>query len=507
MIDDARIGMGCESVGRMKELPTSTLMAVRKKSDTHIVHKMLFFDRKTRRPRRAPAAAIGLAILGGLCTVTGVNAAAALKPYWYGLEYMAQYSPFHSLEGWKKTGKTVDITGVYILQTNGASDPTASLSAAMHASVKKVAGRANYTVPEMRFLGNYTYKLGSDGAIMPFGKTQSNEAGYSTSKRYDCGESKLGEWPCWPFIRASNSPRVVESAKQWLAGYERDADDEAGKLGIHVISEAKDSKNTLLDTCSNLVSSVPSAQEQWRKVWTPAIIQRLQVSENFGLTDLDIVHFGYLCAFESLANGGISPFCNLFRTWEHQYIEYDGDLDKYYEHSYGTNLAGSQGVGWVRELLSRLTRDRSYVEQDTTQVNHTIDSNADLFPLRHDSMMYADFTHDDQLLAVLTLLGFFEDGPLSTTLPCPMRTFVASKMVPFSGRLVVERIQGIFVEGWSQIMSDKYVRILVNDQVMNLEKLCGKSNVFEKGTYCSMWQFVSVMEGLANTAAEEFKRC
>ncbi|SCV73398.1 BQ2448_7324 [Microbotryum intermedium] len=468
---------------------------------------MLLFNGKKRSgiDSAHPSAASCLIVLCGLCATTGV--AAASEPQWFGLKHMAQYSPFYSLGGWKKTGRMEDITGVYILQTNGASDPTAKLSAAMQASVRKVADRASYAVSELSFLGNYTYKLGSEGAIMPYGKTQSNEAGFQTSKRYNCGESKLGEWACWPFIRASGSSRVVESAKQWLAGYERDADDEAGKLAIHVISENKDVNNTLLDTCPNLVSSVPSAQEQWRKVWTPAIIQRLQISENYGLDDLDIVHFGYMCAFESLATNATSPFCKLFHNSELQYIEYDGDLDKYYEHSYGAKLARSQGVGYIRELLSRLTRDRSYVDEDTTQVNHTVDSNGDLFPLRHNSMMYADFTHDDQLLAVITLMGFFEDGALSTTLPCPMRSFVTSKIIPFSGRLVIERISGNFVESMFQIMAEKYVRVLVNDQVMNLEKLCGKSNVFEKGTYCSTWQFVSVMEELAKVAAEEFKGC
>lgn len=46
-------------------------------------------------------------------------------------------------------------------------------------------------------------------------------------------------------------------------------------------------------------------------------------------------------------------------------------------------------VGYVNELLTRLTNDPKYVNNDQTQVNHTLDSSPATFPLG--KSFYADF--------------------------------------------------------------------------------------------------------------------
>lgn len=59
----------------------------------------------------------------------------------------------------------------------------------------------------------------------------------------------------------------------------------------------------------------------------------------------------------------------------------------------------THSVGYVAELLSRLTGDRSYVRKDKTQVNHTSDQETASFPL--DRKVYIDFTHDNQLSRIM----------------------------------------------------------------------------------------------------------
>ncbi|SCZ95188.1 BZ3500_MvSof-1268-A1-R1_Chr11-2g03340 [Microbotryum saponariae] len=465
------------------------------------------------------------AIVAALILCAAQAQGAASTSYLNGLTHFGQYSPYQpsATYGSGSPEWVGKILQVNILQSNGASDPTSKLSAAMQASVRKVAGRPKYSLKEMEFLSNYTYTLGSEGALMPYGRAESYAAGVLASTRYGCKKDD----DCEPFIRSSASARVKESSEQWLKGFMSEAG--YGVSGSVTFPETKGSNNTLFDNCPNLVSSLPSAQEEWRAVWTPAIIERLQRDEDFGLDSLvrcsnqlvfsdgsrdlltifcfaqDIVHFSYMCAFESLAINATSPFCGLFRRSELQYIEYDADLDKYYEHSYGARLARSQAVGYLSEVLARLENDRDDVNADRTQVNHTVDSNPKTFPLRA-KFMHADFTHDDQLLAVLTLLGFFQDSALSTTLPCPMRTFVASKMVPFAGRLVIEQVHSPIWEHMSWLRHDT-VRILVNDKRMDLSKLCTKDALTYGGTVCEYRRFAATLKKIIETATKEFEGC
>ncbi|SGY83726.1 BQ5605_C009g05652 [Microbotryum silenes-dioicae] len=277
-----------------------------------------------------------------------------------------------------------------------------------------------------------------------------------------------------------------------------------------IISETSDSRNTL-SNCPNLVSIVPDAQDEWRAVWTPAVVQRLQSEESYGLNSKDVLNFAYLCAFDSYAINATSPFCGLLKSFEWAYIEYDGDLDKYYGNAYpGAPLSRSQGTGYVNELSARLTSDRSYVDKDTTQVNHTLDSDSKTFPL--DKKFYADVGYNNLMLAVFGILGFFQDDPLSTTLPCPMRSFVSSKMVPFAGRMVVESLDcsGAFEGGyWGKIFKGRtdFVRVMVNDQAMDLTSLCGQSKVTDRGTYCTRSAFVEALTKANAIAAKEFAGC
>lgn len=55
---------------------------------------------------------------------------------------------------------------------------------------------------------------------------------------------------------------------------------------------------------------------------------------------------------------GYSTFCNLFTKKEWKGFQYRWDLFWYYYGSFGSSTAKAQGIGYVEELLSRLTHSK-----------------------------------------------------------------------------------------------------------------------------------------------------
>jgi hypothetical protein len=155
----------------------------------------------------------------------------------------------------------------------------------------------------------------------------------------------------------------------------------------------------------------------------------------------------------------------------------------------GQALGRVQGVGYVNELLARLT---GQPVQDHTQTNTTLDSSPSTFPLNR--TIYADFSHDNQMIAIYAALGLFPQArPLDPVNPDPKRTLVVSRLVPFSGRMVIEKVA---CEG------REYVRIFVNDERQPLE-FCGA----DRHGLCSLDAFVASQGYARSDGGGDFERC
>jgi hypothetical protein len=61
-----------------------------------------------------------------------------------------------------------------------------------------------------------------------------------------------------------------------------------------------------------------------------------------------------------------------------------------YTSAFGSPVARIQGVGWVQELIARLTKTR--IKMHNTSTNATLDDNDTTFPLGHS--LYVDATHE-----------------------------------------------------------------------------------------------------------------
>ena len=167
--------------------------------------------------------------------------------------------------------------------------------------------------------------------------------------------------------------------------------------------------------------------------------------------------------------------------------------------SYGGNLGRVQGVGYVNELLARLT---GQPVQDHTQTNRTLDASPETFPL--DRILYADFSHDNEMVSIYSALGLFKqhllpDQKLDPTGPSSQRTWITSNLVPFSARMMVEKLEC----GVPQLPRPKgvFVRILVNDAVQPLE-FCGGI-----GGLCELHAFVASQGYARHDGDGDFEKC
>jgi hypothetical protein len=167
----------------------------------------------------------------------------------------------------------------------------------------------------------------------------------------------------------------------------------------------------------------------------------------------------------------------LFTKKEWHAYDYFQTLGKYYGYSVGNSLGATQGVGYVNELLARLTEKPV---DDHTNTNTTLDSDAKSFPL--DRKVYADFSHDNDISGVLAALGLYNSTKAlsNTTIESTKDThgYSAAWTVPFASRMYVEKLQ-------CKHEKEEFVRIVVNDRVQPLEFCDG-----DKYGRCTLSSFV-----------------
>ena len=218
---------------------------------------------------------------------------------------------------------------------------------------------------------------------------------------------------------------------------------------------------------------------------------------DFELGALEVLYLMDLCPFETVANFNashsasyilpqLSKFCHLFTEVEWEQYGYYQSLTKFYGYGPGNPLGATQGVGYVNELIARLTQTPV---NDHTNTNSTLNSDPKTFPL--DRRLYVDFSHDNDMLSIFSALRFFD----STTsldrskVMTPEETagFSAAWAVPFSARLVVEKMQ--CRDKWEGQEKEDVVRVLMNDRVVPLW-WCGGDQL----GMCTVSEFVKALE-------------
>lgn len=339
------------------------------------------------------------------------------------------------------------------------------------------------------FLKDYEYTLGAD-ELSFFGQQHLVYSGISFYERYR-SLSKAQS----PFVRASGQKRVIDSAVNWTQGFHQAFLDDKhhGRdtfpYPIEIVPEINGTNNSLShDLCTAFQSGPASvvgrnAQLKWMDIFVPPIQSRLNtdlLGANF--SQVDVVNFMDLCPFETVATprGTLSQFCALFTTAEWHQYDYYQSLGKYYGFGAGNPLGPTQGVGWVNELIARLTHTPV---EDNTSVNHTLDDDPARFPVDAGHSVFADFSHDNDMTGIMAALGLY-----NLTSPPPLDTMISQKQmdgysaawtVPFAARMYVEKMQCAGDD-------EELVRILVNDRIIPLAA-CGGA----KSGSCKLSSFLS----------------
>ncbi|KAF1837445.1 acid phosphatase [Decorospora gaudefroyi] len=394
--------------------------------------------------------------------------------------FWGQYSPWFAVPSEIDVAAPdgCDVTFASVLSRHGGRDPTLGKSMAYHIMIADIQN-ATITYPgEFAFLKDYEYALGAD-QLTDAGRQEMVNSGAHFYRRY----AKLfGEHT--PFVRSGGQQRVVESAERWLTGVAQSRKEEPRKIDL-IIPEGTDWNNTLShDTCPAFEDGPDHdlgdrAQQVWAAKFVPPIQERVNSALGTNLSVTYILYLMDMCPFETLAHpvAKISDFCQLFTEKEWREYDYFQSLGKFYGYSVGNPLGPTQGVGYVNELLARLTEQPV---QDNTNTNHTLDSNPATFPL--DRKVYADFSHDNDISNVLAALGLYNEthALYNTTIEDTKEThgYSAAWTVPFASRLYVEKLQ-------CRDDKEESVRIIVNDRVHPLE-FCGGD---EYGR-CTLSEFV-----------------
>ncbi|KAJ7940224.1 histidine phosphatase superfamily [Mycena leptocephala] len=393
------------------------------------------------------------------------------------------YSPFFSVHEYTPPPDGCEITQ---LERHGARFPTSGATINIVSAVRKLQSVEEYAHPAMEFLSSFVYTLGIND-LVPFGALQSQESGASVYERY----TNLVDADNLPFVRASSGVRVVNSANNWTAGFSAASHHKYNpSLSVILSEEGNDTLENHM--CPNAGSSAVQTAE-WRAVYAPPITARLNSwAPGANLTDSETSALISLCAFHTAASASatdstlhnLSPFCSLFTQSDFAAYDYGADLDKYYYTGYGAALGSGACRAWATRTSSlRGSRARPYPAT---------------FPL--DRAIYADFSHDNTMVAIFGALGLFvQPRPLSTTKPDAQRTWRTHEMVPFSGRMVVEKL--VCGSGLRE-----YVRILVNDALQPLSFCAADGDALGVGL-CTLAAFVQSQSYARSNGEGDWERC
>lgn len=323
----------------------------------------------------------------------------------------------------------------------------------------------------LAFLNSYEYQMGESyltniGASTEFtsGATFWNRYGrtiYNATVgqvQYNATYQNLTARPK-PVLRTTGQSRIENSQITWALGffgpsfYETpdptlSAFGNGSLFDVVIIPEGGTENNTLAsyDSCfADDYAEIGSIGDydllfQYVPLYISDATARMNhyAPSGFEFNNNDTYAMQSICAYEN-AYIGMSDFCNLFTEEEWQGFEQTLDIEYYYDYSFGQPTGRAQGLGYLQELLARLTGQ--YITSSNSSVNYTITNNADDFPLGRP--FYADFSHDDIIISTLTAmsLDYFREHPdLKTYPPDPSRHFILSHMTPFGGRLITEVI-------------------------------------------------------------------
>ena len=293
---------------------------------------------------------------------------------------------------------------------------------------------------KLSFLNHWSYALGYE-ILVPVGRQQLFDSGvlhyYNYAHLYNTSTNILA--------RTTSQDRMMKSAEYWMAGFFGQG--WTHNATLEVIIDLKGFNNSLAGrrNCPNtwnpngVALGGTNASEVWQKIYLKDAQERFQgwSGDSFSWSISDVYQAQTLCPYETVAYG-YSAWCQLFSYAEWEGFEYSVDLEFAGDHFFQSPLGRAVGIGWVEEFLARL--DSHLLSSTTAQDNITLDNNPTTFPL--DQTIYFDFSHETNIVHILTAFGMKQFAPLLPPEgpPDPNRALKISHIQPFAGRLDIEII-------------------------------------------------------------------
>lgn len=154
------------------------------------------------------------------------------------------------------------------------------------------------------------------------------------------------------------------------------------------------------------------------------------------------------------------------------------------------------GIGFVEEQIALLSKHT--IDVPTAQINVTLDNNTVTFPL--DQSLNFFFSHDTNIMSILTAFGFTQFAPLLPDTYIPANhSLVVSHMEPFGARLDMEVIQtpsplnGSRADG-PQYLAGKpttYIHFVLNQRTLPLGTSFPACGLRDDG-WCELTTFLEI---------------
>ncbi|THG96255.1 hypothetical protein EW026_g5547 [Hermanssonia centrifuga] len=270
-----------------------------------------------------------------------------------------------------------------------------------------------------------------------------------------------------------------------------------GQYQQSITIEAKGYNNTLAPykTCPNADIKSKADRGSWYvRKWAGIYLKDAQARlapqlKGYDLSIEDVYTLQQMCAYETVAIG-YSKFCELFTQKEWEGFDYSLDLYFWYDSAFGSPVARVQGIGYVQEMIARLTHTPIAVHNSST--NATLDDSSATFPLGQS--LYVDATHEVVVLNILTALNltnFAASGPLPADHIPSKSSFKVSNLAPFGTNVHFQLLECSSID-------EPQIRIIVNDGVVPLTSINGCPK--QKDGLCPVSTFVEAMrEMIQNT--------
>ncbi|OAA37269.1 3-phytase A precursor [Beauveria brongniartii RCEF 3172] len=396
-----------------------------------------------------------------------------------------------------------EITQVQMLSRHGSRYPTSGSDVVRFG--KKVADEREKATFKgaLAFIQDWKYELGHE-ILVPKGRQELYDSGvlhnYMYGKLYN-PSSKI-------IVRTTTQDRMLKSAENWLAGFF--GLDWRNNATIEVLIEGRNYNNSLAGylNCPNSFIKSPGleAPTAWINVYLKDAVSRFNaMSDDFEWTAQDAYAAQTMCPYETVAYG-FSKFCDLFTYEEWQHFGYSIDLSFSSTNAFHSPTGRAIGLGYQQEVMARLKNHT--LGYSGSQINVTLDNNLETFPLNQS--LYFDFSHDTNIVSVLTAFGLrqFADELPATEYPGD-RNFSVSHITPFGARLDMEIIKAPqpvspHRDGYLRGNETRYIHFVLNQRTVPLGQSFPECDVERRDGWCELDTFIKIQDEMAEKAQYDF---